>query len=358
MMLRATPTTRVHGRRRGFSLAEVLLALAILGVGLISIAALFPAGIAQQRRSQDALFGPIVAASALDIIRSKTSENDFGRYEDFFWTNPLFTKPGDFPWSRPGHWFEDEVIDGWTIPAGSADLFWAADSGLREIPHNPALYGAENDPDRPHIIVTQRERYYPMVNSLGLDDSNVSTPTDEELRPQYVWDFMVRRFDGRMKVAIFVYRVSSATENEDFNNQWVIQQPLPQFVRLGAGQEWSAPDVDNPSTPEPPVITALPNTDGDWQPWHADGQWYLDQNNNVYRVARGRRTDQDAGVLLSELIRSVPNAPAYFTNANQQEFDDGEPYLETNVVTWIWYVPPVDDRGVRLTPVYVTVEDL
>ena len=35
-------------RRRGFSLIEVLLAVFILGIGVISIAALFPAGIAQQ----------------------------------------------------------------------------------------------------------------------------------------------------------------------------------------------------------------------------------------------------------------------------------------------------------------------
>ena len=36
--------------RLGFSLIELLLAIFILGVGVISVAAVFPAGIIQQRR--------------------------------------------------------------------------------------------------------------------------------------------------------------------------------------------------------------------------------------------------------------------------------------------------------------------
>ena len=37
------------------------MAIFILGIGIISIAALFPAGIAQQRRSLDDVTGPVVA---------------------------------------------------------------------------------------------------------------------------------------------------------------------------------------------------------------------------------------------------------------------------------------------------------
>ena len=48
-------------RRRGFSLIELLLAIFILGVGIISVAAVFPAGIIQQRRTQDDVLGPVIA---------------------------------------------------------------------------------------------------------------------------------------------------------------------------------------------------------------------------------------------------------------------------------------------------------
>ena len=70
-------------KRRGFSLIEVLLAVFILGIGIISIGAIFPAGIVQQRQSLDDALGPIVADNALATLRAKLSQSDFGFAEDF-----------------------------------------------------------------------------------------------------------------------------------------------------------------------------------------------------------------------------------------------------------------------------------
>ena len=70
-------------KRQGFSLIELLIAIFILGIGIISIAALFPAGIAQQQKSTDDLIGSIVARNALTIIRSKLNQEDFGDPRDF-----------------------------------------------------------------------------------------------------------------------------------------------------------------------------------------------------------------------------------------------------------------------------------
>ena len=75
--------TRPRSGRRGFSLIELLLAIFILGIGIISIAAVFPAGIIQQRRAQDDVMGPVVAEEALAVIRSKVSPEDFGTFEQF-----------------------------------------------------------------------------------------------------------------------------------------------------------------------------------------------------------------------------------------------------------------------------------
>ncbi len=81
-------------RRRGFSLIEVLLSVFILGIGVISIAALFPAGIAQQRQSVDDITGPIVAQNALAILRTKLRPADFGTLEG--WGTQSLTIEGDF----------------------------------------------------------------------------------------------------------------------------------------------------------------------------------------------------------------------------------------------------------------------
>ncbi len=119
----ASPSTASRGRRgrsRGFSLIELLLAIFILGVGVISISAVFPAGIVQQRRAQDDVLGPVIAEAALSTIRSKVGQSDFGTFEEFGIYTPAtfaaldgdfpntwlrggdeFTQRGDWPWLRP-----------------------------------------------------------------------------------------------------------------------------------------------------------------------------------------------------------------------------------------------------------------
>ncbi len=58
-------------RRFGFSLAEMIIAIFILGIGVISVVSLFPMGLTQQRRSTDAILGPTIANNALEVLRSK-----------------------------------------------------------------------------------------------------------------------------------------------------------------------------------------------------------------------------------------------------------------------------------------------
>ena len=53
--------TIVVRQRRAFSLIEVLMSIFILGIGVIAIASLLPAGIKQQQNAKNDAYGPVVA---------------------------------------------------------------------------------------------------------------------------------------------------------------------------------------------------------------------------------------------------------------------------------------------------------
>ena len=72
----------------GFSLIELLMSIMILAIGLISVAALFPAGIVQQQRAKDDMEGPAVAKSAIGVLRSRLAQEDFGAWSDFYTREP------------------------------------------------------------------------------------------------------------------------------------------------------------------------------------------------------------------------------------------------------------------------------
>jgi len=245
-------------RATGFSLVEMLLAIFILGIGVISISALFPAGIALQRQANDDVVGPIVAKNALATIRSKLSQEDFGSFQDFLgpFANVDYLAPGiagtfrtsggtvlphvkgDWCWMRPGFLFDPNNN-------GTIDVFSAAytrqqyglqpfpptafkateitggvqfstDGILYGLPYNPRKYplftltpsnAAQLDVVsqrmiEPAVTFTQAERSYPQ----GAANYAGSTPSQNA--PQYHWDCMFRRNGGRVQVAVFVYRVT------------------------------------------------------------------------------------------------------------------------------------------------------
>lgn len=127
--------------RRGFSLVELILAIFILGIGMISVAALFPAGIVQQQYAEDEVYGPIVAKHAISLLRSRLSQDDFGTFEEFTPVSftgvvrdpvPLTrdslregpaTIAGDWTWKRPGMCVADNPATVGTDEAGMYDVF-------------------------------------------------------------------------------------------------------------------------------------------------------------------------------------------------------------------------------------------
>jgi len=65
-------------RRRGFTLAEILIAILILGVGLSMAAAIFPAAMTYNIQWANTVLGNIVCQNGLSIARAKLQHGDFG----------------------------------------------------------------------------------------------------------------------------------------------------------------------------------------------------------------------------------------------------------------------------------------
>lgn len=59
----------LRGRRAGFSLAEILIAIGVLGIGLLLVAALFPLGMEQTRTAMVQTVVPLVADGAFGTMR-------------------------------------------------------------------------------------------------------------------------------------------------------------------------------------------------------------------------------------------------------------------------------------------------
>ena len=237
---------------------------------------------------------------------------------------------------------------------------------------NPAREGR----NEPLVTILQSERSWPQGART----------------PQYVWDCMFRRYQGRIQVAIFVYRVSSASnEPRPYavasgydallpNVQGFSESPLPVRTFLGdqgspdqsnvpSQWDWDSfwsprglekedaanklddlfvPDIESGGS----VLTALDPFDEGWQ---SPGQWILDQNGNIHRVLAGRRTANDGPV---RLARPVPHVARHASNGNLRGEDGPSTVDEAAAVKAIWFIPPETRDGMNLTPVFVTVRDL
>jgi hypothetical protein len=91
--------------------------------------------------------------------------------------------------------------------------------------------------------------------------------------------------------------------------------------------------------------------------WQFPGQWIIDNNSHVHRVAQGRRNATDtARVRFSAPVPRVPNAQIYddYELVGSTTFEPTPPGIRT-----MHYVPAIiDANGTQLVPVYATVREL
>lgn len=424
---------------RAFSLIELLLSVFILAIGIISVSALFPAGIAQQQQTTDDLLGTVVAEQALGLLRSRVSPEDFGTFEEFGIGTVLASSiqngnssyvfrpsAGDWSWIRPGVIRNDQpgtanvnevgAIDIFSTLAqntgGTTDEFCEFPSGIGTTYPNVRLFGAPYNSSRttlaPPVIVTQRERWWPTVP----EDATSFAP------PTYAWDCMFRRTGGKVQVAIFVFRVTGvggakkayvspsgnlpALDNAVTNGSSGPFPPVPyrrvlataSAASLSSAAATTGPALGNqvplgwqqPAalslTAQTPFTTGLIKdgtataagapgqglTIDDFpaaavppvhHQWQLSGQWIVDNNGNVHRVAVGRRNRTDP--IQVRLTAPIPRTQ------NAQVFDDYELRPATagaadpvpQGVRTLHYVPAIiDANGTQLVPVYATVRDL
>jgi len=403
---------------RGFSLIELLLAIFILGIGIISIATLFPAGIAQQQKTTDDIIGPIVARNAMTLLRSRLSQDDFGGAEPFEeqWSpylceftlsqqniNPWATICGDWMWRRPGVVPEDfgqgddpiavglrGAIDIFGTPY--TDVYNGEGTSLTEDWTDrdfiPGSFSGDKDPTNPNLIIPvpgipYNLEKYPSLDTLPALPDGVSDepgtplvrifPSERqypiwdglpENRPkaQYYWDCMFRRYEGRILVAIFVYRVIDPSESGAYtiDTRQYVTPNLP--VRINLGSESSTGSWHAGPGNDTLIGSELDDPQAQQSQWQYPGQWIVDQNGNVHTVQNGRRRANDTDPVR---LTAPPSAIQVFdTSANNVQWWDqnystpSSGLQHDGVVTDIWFIPTSDTKGRKLVPVFAMVEAL
>jgi hypothetical protein len=220
-----------------------------------------------------------------------------------------------------------------------------------------------NGPTEPGIFFTQRERYWPQpAEGMGRVDP-----------PRYVWDCMFRRLNGKVQVAIFVYRVAKlnsapnsagtpyvtapldARADAEFGARMSDRPPIPHWVSSragslanlrraegdGAGNPWGAggldakpaaggtsinaskygPGLDDTGVPGTgPVASATDDSGllglGYSDQWQSGGQWLVDFYGNVHHVVSGRNTIGDGPVFLARPVPLQPFSESLFDADN------------------------------------------
>jgi prepilin-type N-terminal cleavage/methylation domain-containing protein len=191
-------------RPRAFTLIEVLIGIIVLALGLLGLAAIFPAVVVQQRSASDAVQGESVAKSAKSMLLGFDKLNAPVNGWDAARDVPAVGRK-----TLGAAMVGTSDIPSWELPfvgtAGSAAFVSDSDTGQITI----------GDPTKPTTLVKipARARLFPLPRRGS------GSVSDE---PRYVWDFAVRRIisraeggnrraniDDPLQVAIFVRRIDT-----------------------------------------------------------------------------------------------------------------------------------------------------
>lgn len=116
-------------RRKGFSLIEVLIAIAILGVGLVMVATIFPVAATWTRQAAEETVASQVALNAVNIIKVKLSTNAFS------WQNNMTYPAGSLSiYNGRIYKANVDIASGGAAPPSNSSWVWLNSSSATTIP--------------------------------------------------------------------------------------------------------------------------------------------------------------------------------------------------------------------------------
>lgn len=128
-------TMAVPARQRGFTLIEVMIAILVLGVGLLGFAMLQTMNVRFTKSAQQRTVATTLAYEVIDLMRIQRAAGNLGAYNAVTYDAFEGLEPGDCP--RDEDATTDANIERWmcqvrtALPDGSAQIVLAADGAVQ-----------------------------------------------------------------------------------------------------------------------------------------------------------------------------------------------------------------------------------
>lgn len=259
--------------RPAFSLAEIMIAIGILGIGMLMVAATFPVGLDQSRIVSEQSRAPIIANEAFARLELLWNEPDsFKRLDS---TVPFAvppTAPLSFRQSLDIARAGAAVVRS-TLPVTLAGANTGLDLNewLATLPH------LSIPPTGSAQWVYQPGRYYPSVpawTGAGRIQvvSRVSASGSEYIDPPYTWSALYRMIPSGVQFIVFVNRQSPATP-----------------IRIQGATGGSSIRLFPPAGGLPDHVQVFGSTTSTWQPQsisilNPGGFMVSEANGEIYRI--------------------------------------------------------------------------